>query len=95
MNCLPELNKPLWWVYMVRTASGKLYTGITTDVERRFQEHQQTSRGKGSKGAKFFRSDLPRAVVYREACANRSVASRREALIKRLSASQKQQLAEQ
>lgn len=77
---------------MVLTTSGKLYTGISTDIERRFQEHLETSLGKGKKGAKFFRSDQPRAVVYREACSDRSVASRREAAIKQLSNRQKRQL---
>ena len=28
-----------WWLYIVETESGKLYTGITTDVNRRFNEH--------------------------------------------------------
>lgn len=69
-----------WWLYMISTVSGKLYTGITTDVERRFAEH----RGSSSKAAKFFRSDAAKAVVYREACDNRSHASKREAAIKKM-----------
>lgn len=77
---------------MVRTATGKLYTGISTDVERRFQEHLETSLGKGNKGAKFFRSDRPEAVVYREACSDRSSASQREAAIKQLNSRKKRQL---
>lgn len=69
-----------WWLYMIRTVSGKLYTGITTDVERRFAEHL----GGSAKAAKFFRSDAAKAVVYREVCDNRSQASKREAAIKKM-----------
>jgi putative endonuclease len=83
---MSEQNR--WWVYMVQSRQGKLYTGISTDVERRFAEHQQVPEG-GKKGAKFFRSDPPKAVVYRECCADRSQASRREAAIKKLSRKQK------
>lgn len=70
-----------WWVYIIRARSGKLYTGITTDVERRLGEHDDG----GLKGARFFRGDPPQALVYREAADNRSAASRREAAIKALS----------
>lgn len=69
-----------WWVYMVRCQSGRLYTGITTDPERRFREHC----GEGGRGARFFRSDPAEAMVYRESAADRSAASRREAQIKKL-----------
>jgi putative endonuclease len=80
-------SQALWVVYIVRTASGKLYTGITTDLERRLAEHQ----GK-KKGAKFFRLDKFQAVVYREICENRSLASKRELAIKKLSHPQKLEL---
>lgn len=76
-----------WWVYMVETQSGRLYTGITTDVARRFSEH--CDRSASSKGAKFFRSDPAGKVVYQEPCENRSTASRREAVIKKLSRKEK------
>jgi len=76
-----------WWVYMVETQSGKLYTGITTDVDRRFKEH--CGEAKGNKGAKFFRTDGAKAVVYREACEDRSQASQKEAAIKKLSRKKK------
>ena len=74
-----------WWVYMVQTRSGKLYTGISTDVERRFRQHRGELKG----GARFFYSDAAQAIVYREASENRSSASRREAAIKKLSRQQK------
>lgn len=69
-----------WWVYMVRSQSGRLYTGISTDPERRFREHS----GEGGRGARFFRGDPPEALVYRESASDRSAASKREAEIKKM-----------
>ncbi len=74
---MPE-NKP-WTVYIIESASGKLYTGITTDLERRFGEHA----GDSKKGARFFRTTQPRQIVYRETGLSRSEAGKREAEIKR------------
>lgn len=69
---------------MIQTESGKLYTGITTDLERRFEEHS----GKPS-GAKFFATSGPERIVFRESHESRSAASKREWEIKRLSRQQK------
>lgn len=77
-----------WWVYLVRSRSGKLYTGITTDPERRFREHC----GEGGRGARFFRGDPAEAMVYCEPAENRSMASQREAAIKKLRRSEKESL---
>jgi putative endonuclease len=77
-----------WTVYMVQTASGKLYTGITTDMDRRFREHAS-----GNRGGKFFRFSGPARVVYRETAPDRSAASAREAEIKKLTRRQKLDLA--
>lgn len=77
-----------WWVYMIRAQSGKLYTGISTDVARRFREHA----GELPNGARFFRGDPPEALVYQEEAMDRSSASRREAQIKALRRSDKLQL---
>ncbi|MFT6550721.1 MAG: putative endonuclease [Zhongshania marina] len=73
---------------MVRSRSGKLYTGISTDPERRFREHC----GEGGRGARFFRGDPAEAIVYREPAENRSTASQREAAIKKLRRSEKDAL---
>ena len=75
-------NKQLspWYVYMVRASDQSLYTGITTDPERRFAEHQS-----GKAGAKYFRGRTALEMVYLEASTDRSSASRREAQIKKLS----------
>ena len=77
-----------YWVYILRCADGTLYTGSTTDVERRAAVHNQ------GKGAKYTRSRLPVTVVYREVCADRSTALHREAAIKRLTRAEKCRLIE-
>jgi putative endonuclease len=76
-----------WYLYMIKTQKGKLYTGIAVDVERRFLEHLS-----GFGGAKFFRSDPPEKLVYVEDCLDRSDASQREAFIKKLTRKQKELL---
>ncbi|MEW6413681.1 MAG: GIY-YIG nuclease family protein [Pseudomonadota bacterium] len=69
-----------WWVYLVRCADGTLYTGITTDVERRLAEHNGAAGG----GARYTRSRRPVALIHVERAANRAEAARREAAIRRL-----------
>jgi putative endonuclease len=78
----------MWFVYMILTEKNRYYTGIATDVERRFVEHLSDP----AKGAKFFRSDRPVVVVYCEEFNNRSEASKKEAAIKKLNRSGKEQL---
>lgn len=68
-----------WFVYMIEASDGSLYTGITTDVERRFIEHGSTD-----KGARFFRGRKPIKVVYTETHPDRGSALRRESEIKKL-----------
>lgn len=72
--------KKTWFLYIISTEKGKLYTGITVDLERRFYEHLF-----GIKGAKFFRSDEPQEIVHTEVFINRSEASKREYQIKKMS----------
>ena len=76
-----------WWVYMIRTCDGQLYTGITTDIQRRWQEH---TSGKG--GARYFRTRKPQRVCLLEDHPSRSSASKREAEIKKLAKTAKEQL---
>lgn len=78
----------MWFVYIILTEKNRLYTGIATDVERRFVEHLCDSK----KGAKFFRSDSPKVVLYVEEFSNRSLASIREAQIKKLKRLEKEKL---
>lgn len=69
----------MWYVYIVECADGTYYTGITTDVERRLNEHNYSF-----KSAKYTRSRRPVKLVYVETSENRSTASRRESQIKKL-----------
>jgi putative endonuclease len=81
-------ERPLnWSIYIIEASDGSLYTGVTTDIERRFGEHRQ-----GRRGARFFNGRQPLRVVYREHGHSRSSACRREAEIKKLSRGEKQQL---
>ncbi len=74
-----------WSVYIITASDGSLYTGITLDVERRFEEHCS-----GKTGAKYFnRGRRPVAVVYRENGLSRSAASQRESGIKKMTRAQK------
>ena len=72
-----------WWVYILLCADGTLYTGMTDDIPRRLRAHNT------GRGAKYTRGRRPVLLVYRERCASRSQALRREAALKRLSRSQK------
>ena len=79
-----------WWVYMVQTKGGRLYTGITTDPKRRFKEHCDGGR----LGARFFRTDPAFAMVFQESQPDRSAASKREAAMKKLTRQKKLELVE-
>lgn len=67
-----------WYLYILRCADGSLYTGITTDVERRLEEHRS------GKGAKYTRGRGPLKLVYREVCGSHSDALKREYAVKQL-----------
>ncbi len=74
-----------WFVYILRCGDDTLYTGITTDVGRRIEEH---NAGK-TPGARYTRSRRPVALAYTEKVGSRALAARREAEIKRLDRSSK------
>lgn len=75
-----------WQVYLILCSDDSLYTGITTNVERRFAEHAS------GRGARYFRGRRPLRVVFLEASHTRSSASSRECAIKKLSRSEKLRL---
>jgi putative endonuclease len=75
----------MWYVYVILTAKNKLYTGISTDPERRFIEHLCDRK----KGAKYFRSDSPVKIIHLEEHVNMSRALVREAEIKKWSSEKK------
>jgi putative endonuclease len=79
-------NTDDWYVYMVRCRDGSLYTGIATDVERRFAEHQ------GNNGAKYLRGRSPLALVFKQRVGQRSRALKVERRIKCLPKKRKEAL---
>jgi putative endonuclease len=78
--------KKNWFVYIILCSDNSLYTGITTDINKRFEQH------KNKKGAKYFYSRSPRKVIYTEDNHDRSSASKREYEIKQYSRDKKLQL---
>lgn len=77
-----------WNVYILQCGDGSLYTGISTDVQRRLAEHRN------GKGAKYTRSRGPLELVYQEECPDKSAALRRELEIKALPRAEKLKLIE-
>ena len=78
-----------WYVYIVRCSDDSLYTGITTDIERRMRAHNDDT---GSSAAKYTRARRPVCLVYQETADSRSHAARRESEIKNLSRRDKELL---
>jgi len=76
-----------WFVYILCCHDNSLYTGITTDLERRLTEHNETN-----KGARYTRARRPVKLVYSEPAPDRSAASKREAQLKSLPIHQKRAL---
>lgn len=76
----------VWYLYILRCGDGTLYTGITTDVEKRLEAHR------AGKGAKYTRGRSPLELVYRETCGSHSDALKRESAVKKLTREQKEQL---
>lgn len=75
-----------WYLYILRCRDDSLYTGITTDVEKRLKVHRS------GKGAKYTRGRGPLKLVYREECVSHSDALKREVQIKRLPREEKLKL---
>ncbi|EAM2852381.1 GIY-YIG nuclease family protein [Salmonella enterica] len=75
-----------WYLYLIRTADNALYTGITTDVARRYRQHQT------GKGAKALRGKGELTLVFAAQVGDRSLALRIEYRIKQLTKRQKERL---
>lgn len=75
-----------WYLYILRCKDNTLYTGITTDVEKRLEAHRS------GKGAKYTRGRTPLELVYREVCESHSGALKRELEIKSLTRQEKEKL---
>ena len=94
-NCGEQLQQELlaaktlddtWFVYLLRCADGSLYTGITTNVVRRCEEHNAGT------ASHYTRSRRPVVLVYQERQGSRSLALKREAVIKALPRAEKESL---
>jgi len=81
------MDKP-WHLYIIKCKDGKLYTGISNNVEKRVAAHN-----KGA-GCRFTKYRLPVVLVYKEHCGTRSAATRREIVIKRFTKQEKLSLIE-
>jgi putative endonuclease len=77
-----------WFLYLIRCKNGRLYTGITTDVERRFEEHKNN----GKKGSKYLRGKAPLTLVMQKKIGNKSTALKIEEKVKNLSKIKKEML---
>ncbi|MFQ6004164.1 MAG: GIY-YIG nuclease family protein [Woeseia sp.] len=67
-----------WSVYLIRCGDGSVYTGIATDVRRRFAEHTA-----GEKGARYLRGRGPLKLVFQKEIGDRSLAAKIEHRVKR------------
>lgn len=76
----------MWYLYILRCGDGTLYTGITTDVERRLEAHRQ------GRGAKYTRGRGPLELAYQEECGAHSEALKREYAVKQLTREEKEDL---
>ncbi len=69
---MEKLADKNWFVYIIHCSDDSYYTGISTDVERRFAQHAI------QQGAKYFRARQPRQLVYQQQLEDRASATRRE-----------------
>ena len=76
-------SKKKWFFYVLSCRDKSLYTGVTTDVQRRLKEHN------AAKGAKYTRSRLPVTVLYFKEMPDRSTAQKKESRFKKLSRDEK------
>jgi len=76
----------MWFTYIIKCKDGSFYTGITTDLDRRFKEHKE------GHGGKYTVSHPPLKIMFFERFENRSEASKRESQIKGWTRKEKEKL---
>ncbi|MEM6451521.1 MAG: GIY-YIG nuclease family protein [Cyanobacteria bacterium P01_D01_bin.105] len=81
---------PSWSLYLIRTRTGALYTGITTDVAQRFEAHTAQRTGAKYQGAKYLRSKGPLTLVYQIEIGSHSLAAKAEYWLKKLTKPKKE-----
>jgi putative endonuclease len=77
-----------WYLYLIRCRDNSLYTGISTDVARRFVQHQ----GKGNAGSKYLKGRGPLRLVFQKKVGTKSLALKVELRVKRMSKGNKEKL---
>lgn len=77
-----------WYLYLIRCRDGSLYTGVTTDVARRFAQHRE----EGAAGAKYLKGRGPLTLVFKKKLGSNSLALRVERRVKKLSKANKEEL---
>ena len=77
-----------WYLYLIRCRDDTLYTGITTDVDRRYAQHQ----GAGNAGSKYLRGRGPLSLVFQQNLGSKSLALKEERRVKRMSKAKKEEL---
>ena len=80
------MTEKKWFLYILRCGDGSLYTGITTDVAARLEQHRS------GKGAKYTRGRGPLEVVYTESCEDHSAALKRELAVKAMPREEKEKM---
>jgi len=80
------MNSSIWHLYILRLTNDHLYTGITTDIERRIEQHRQ------GKGAKYLRGKGALQLVFTQELGGHSQALKAEHLVKKLSKEKKEML---
>ena len=75
-----------WYLYVLRCGDGTLYTGITTNIEKRLAAHR------AGKGAKYTRGRAPLELIYRELCSSHSDALKKEYRFKQLPRAEKERI---
>jgi len=75
---LAKSKESSWCVYILKCSDNTYYTGISNNIKRRIQQHET------NKGAKYTKGRGPFSLVYQDKCKDRSDASRKECVIKKL-----------
>ena len=79
-----------WYLYLIRCRDDTLYTGISTDVDRRFAQHQ----GEGNAGSRYPKGRGPLSLAFQKNLGTKSLALRVERRVKRMSKARKEKLIE-
>ena len=77
-----------WYLYVVRCRDGTLYTGISTDIDRRLAEH----KGEGDAGSKYLKGRAPLKLLFQRRLGSRSLALKVENRVKKLSKAKKEKM---